>query len=283
MSLRLDAHQHFWHYRPEDFFWIGTGMEVLRRDFLPGELAPRLRAAGFAGSIAVQARPSLEETDWLLALAREHPWIWGVVGWVDLTAPEVAAVLAARAGPLLVGVRAMLQDEADDTCMLRADFRRGLAAVQEAGIAFDLLIRPRHLEHATRLVAELPGLRFVLDHLGKPPIREGESEPWAGRIRALARHPNVACKVSGMVTEADWRGWRMADFQPFFTTVLEAFGPERLLFGSDWPVCLLATPDHGKVVELTEALAAGLGREERQGLFGGNAARWYRIPAAGTP
>lgn len=239
--MRIDAHQHFWHYSAAEYPWIGPGMERLARDFLPADLAPLLEAGGIAGTVAVQARQSLEETRWLLELADGHGFIRGVVGWVDLRSTHVADQLARFAGhPRFVGVRHVVQDEADPRFLLGEAFLHGLARVAEAGLVYDLLVLAPQLPAAAEMVALRPGQPFVLDHLAKPPIAAARLDPWRDDIRALARHPHVSCKLSGMVTEARLRQWRRGDFLPYMETALEAFSPDRLMFGSDWPVCTLS-------------------------------------------
>ncbi|MEM7305579.1 MAG: amidohydrolase family protein [Planctomycetota bacterium] len=276
--MRIDAHQHFWSYDPVEYAWIGAGMESLRRDFLPDDLAPLLDQRQLDGSIAVQARQSLEETRWLLSLARESERVRGVVGWVDLRSPDVAAELDRLADePALVGLRHVVQDEPDDEFLLRDDFQRGVAALAGRGLIYDVLIYPRQLPAAVRFVERFPDQPFVLDHLAKPLIRDGAMEPWASLVAELARSPNVSCKVSGLVTEAHWRAWTPEELVPYLDVALEAFGPERLLYGSDWPVCLLAS-GYGRMFAATEDWAERrLSAQERVALFGGNAARVYGL------
>lgn len=275
--MRIDAHQHFWRFREAELAWIDDSMTPLRRDFLPPDLHAELERNGVDACVAVQARATLEETRWLLELARQHPFVRGVVGWFDLRAEDVDEQLAELAGdPLFVGVRHLLQDEPEDDYMLGADFRRGLAALGRHDLAYDLLILPRHLPIAHQLVEQLPEQRFVLDHLAKPRISEGALEPWARDLRALAELPNVCCKVSGLVTEAA-EDWMRDDFGPYLDTAFDAFGPERLMFGSDWPVCLLAA-EYAQVLGLVERHASRLSTAEREALFGGTAARVYRLP-----
>jgi L-fuconolactonase len=280
--MRLDAHQHFWQYNPAEHVWMTDAMAALKRDFLPLDLKPLLAASGFDGCIAVQARQSLEETRWLLELAEEHAFIKGVVGWVDLCSPELPKQLERLAGNArLVGVRHVVQDEPDDAFMLRPDFRRGIARLAENGLIYDLLIYPRQLRAAVRLVREFPDQRFVLDHIAKPAIAEGMLEPWATELRELARSSNVTCKLSGMVTEAKWRQWRAEDFRRYLDVVFDAFGAERLMIGSDWPVCTLAG-DYAGVVGIVMEYVAQLPAEQRDGVLGDNCARVYGI-AAGAP
>jgi L-fuconolactonase len=281
-TVKIDSHQHFWHFDPVAHAWMSDQMGALRRDYLPGELAPLLGAIGFDGTVVVQARQSLEETRWLLELAGEHEFIRGVVGWVDLRSPELDAQLAEFAGqPKFVGVRHVVHDEPDDGVLLREDFRQGIGRLREFGLTYDLLLFPKHLAAAAALAAEFPAQPFVLDHLGKPDIKGGVLDPWEDEIRALARHPNVHCKLSGMVTEAAWATWRAEDFRPYLDVVFAAFGPERLMIGSDWPVCLLAG-NYASVMQLVTDRVAALPEPERAAILGGNCARFYGLPPAAT-
>jgi len=276
--VRLDAHQHFWRYTPAEYDWIDARMGRIARDFLPADLEPELARSGLDGCLAVQARSSLDETRFLLALSRAHPFVRGVVGWVDFTAPDVARTLATFAAErALVGLRHIVQAEPDDF-LLRPDFRRGIAALAGTGLVYDVLVYPRQLPAVRSFVAAFPGQAFVLDHLAKPAIARGEREPWESAFRALGSFPNLACKVSGLVTEAAWNTWKPDDFRFYLDVALETFGPERLLFGSDWPVCLVAARDHAEVFGLVQSWADALSPSEREGLFGRNAARLYRIP-----
>jgi L-fuconolactonase len=276
--VRLDAHQHFWHYTPQEYGWIDARMQRIARDFLPADLAPELARSGVDGCIAVEAHGSLAETERLLGFAREHPFVKAVVGWADLLAPDVAASVARLARePKLRGLRHCVQAEPDDF-LRRADFQRGVRTLEAHGLVYDLLVYPRQLAAAAAFVAALPDQPFVLDHLAKPDIARDERTAWAGQLRALARFPNVACKLSGMVTEAKWHAWRPDDFAFYLDTALDAFGAERLLFGSDWPVCLCAARDYAQVHDLLADWAgARLAPAARAQLFGGNAARIYGI------
>ena len=239
--MRIDAHQHFWRYSAEEYDWIDDSMAVLRRDFVPEDLKLELDAARFDASIAVQARQTLEETRWLLELAGQNPFIAGVVGWVDVRAENVREQLATfAANPKFLGVRHVVQAEPDDQFLLRPEFLRGIAALREFDLTYDILIFPRHLPVAMEFVQRFPEQRFVLDHLAKPFITAQTVEPWASHIRRLAKFPNVFCKLSGMVTEADWRNWKPEHFRPYLETAFEAFGPDRVMIGSDWPVCKVA-------------------------------------------
>lgn len=273
---RIDAHQHFWRYAPATHAWIDDAMRSLRRDFLPGDLAPLLRGSGFDGCVAVQAAQEIAETEWLLSLADAHPFIRGVVGWADLCAVGVREQLARLAAhPRLCGVRHVVQSEADGF-MLRADFRRGIAALEEFGLAYDILIYARQLPEAMSLVEAFPRQRFVIDHIAKPDIRAREIDAWRRGIAAIAAHPNVECKLSGMVTEADWDAWTPADLEPYIDAVFASFGPARLMIGSDWPVCTLAGT-YASVMAPAIARVDALAPADRDAVLGGNAARFYRL------
>jgi L-fuconolactonase len=277
--MRIDAHQHFWHYDPAQHVWMTDAMDVLRRDYLPDELAPQLRAAGFDGTIAVQARQVVEETEWLLGLADRHPFVQGVVGWVDLRSPGLDAQLERFARhPKLVGVRHVVHDEPDDRFMLLPEFRRGIGRLRGFDLAYDLLLFPRHLPVAVALVDEFPDQPFVLDHVAKPAIRDGLLSPWKEDLERLAERPNVHCKLSGMVTEARWGEWEPGQLRPYLDVVLEAFGPERLMIGSDWPVCTLSG-DYPSTMGVVVDYVGSLSPDEREGILGGNCARFYRVGA----
>jgi L-fuconolactonase len=272
--VRIDAHQHFWIYDPKEYPWIPAG-SALQRDWLPTDLASDLSKNGIGGTIAVQARQTTEESRWLLTLADHCPSIVGVVGWVDLCSDQVDDHLSALAGhPRFVGVRHVLQDEADDRFMLRPQFMRGIAALAKHQLTYDLLIHPRHLDPAMTLVRTFPNQRFVVDHLAKPAIKTHRVSPWREQLRELARLRNVSCKLSGMLTEADHHAWKRDDLIPYLEVALEAFGPDRVMFGSDWPVCLLAG-SYQQTVEVVTHFAQRMAPAERDALFGGNAARFY--------
>ncbi len=275
--MRIDAHHHFWRYTPEEYGWIGEEMAALRRDFLPADLATERAGASLDATVAVQARQSLEETEWLLGLAAQHPFIKGVVGWVALAGPDVAAVLARLAArPQLKGVRHVVQGEPDDRFILRDDFNCGVAALAPLGLAYDILILPRHLPHAIAFVDRHPDQTFVLDHMAKPLVKAGRMEPWASQMRELARRPHVYCKVSGLVTEADFRSWTEAQLRPYFEVVLDAFGPRRLMFGSDWPVCLAAS-GYRRWHAVVAGWVARLSGDEQDRFWGGTAVEAYRL------
>jgi len=274
--MRLDAHQHFWKYSTADYGWINDSMAALRRDFLPDDLQPLLAAEGLDGSIAVQARQSLEETRWLLELAAHNDIVKGVVGWVDLRSPDLAAQLHQFSqNPKLVGVRHVVQDEPDDEFVLRPEFRRGIARLAEYGLAYDILIFPRQIPAAIHLVRDFPDQRFVVDHIAKPPIAEGRVSPWDRDIRELAKFENVFCKLSGMVTEARYQ-WKAEDFQPYLDVVLNTFSPARLMIGSDWPVCTASAP-YTRTMALVRDYIGSLTSKEQDSILGENCARFYRL------
>jgi L-fuconolactonase len=279
--VNIDSHQHFWSYSATEYPWIGAGMERLARDFLPEDLEPPAAAAGIGGTVAVQARQTLEETHWLLDLAERHPLIRGVVGWVDLRSPAVGDQLAeCAAREKFLGVRHVVQDEPDPRFLLGADFFRGLKTLHPLGLTYDLLLYAPQLPAAVELVASLPEQPFVLDHLAKPRIaawtQPTERLSWQRDIEALARHKNVYCKLSGLVTEAAWRQWRQADFAAYWDVVLTAFGPDRLMFGSDWPVCLLSG-DYAEVAGIVREFCGMLSAAEQAAIWGGTASRFYGL------
>ncbi|MFB7944216.1 amidohydrolase family protein [Kitasatospora phosalacinea] len=277
----IDAHHHVWDLAVRPQPWItGERLAPLARSFSLDDLEPAAVAAGVVGTVAVQTVCVPGETPELLSLAARSPLLAGVVGWVDLTAPDVADVLAALrelpGGERLVGVRHQVQEEPDPGWLLRADVRRGLAAVADAGLAYDLVVLPHQLQAAALVARELPELPFVLDHCGKPPVASGALEPWAGAVRRLASLPNAVCKLSGLVTEAAPGRWRPGDFAPYAQVVLDAFGPHRLLFGSDWPVCTLEA-GYREVLDLADQLTGSLGPDEKDAVFRRNAVRVYRL------
>jgi L-fuconolactonase len=282
---RIDAHQHFWQYNPVRDAWIGEDMALLRRDFLPQDLGPMLEEQAIDGCVVVQSDQSLEENSFQLDNALHHRFIKGVVGWVDLCAEDIEDRLAHYRGfPLLKGFRHILQGESQRDYMLRPDFCRGIGLLNRYGYTYDILVYPDQLSFARALAERFPHQPFVLDHMGKPDIKGHASglrarsalSVWQQEIRALGACPNVWCKVSGMVTEADWTGWRPQDFLPFLDTVLEAFGPKRLMFGSDWPVCLVAG-SYGDTMRLVNDYFAACTPSEKMAIFGDNAANFYHI------
>jgi L-fuconolactonase len=276
-DVRIDAHQHFWRYTPGEYGWIDASMAALQRDFLPEHLWPLMSASGFGGCIAVQARQTLEETEWLLDLAAQHVFIRGVVGWVDLQGDDLRAQLERLASrKRLVGVRHIVQGEPDERFLLGPRFCRGIALLAEYGLAYDILIYPRHLPVALAFVERFPGQRFVLDHLAKPEIKEHEIKSWEAGLRRLAAFPNVSCKLSGLVTEADWRHWTPQDLRPYLDVAYDAFGPQRLLIGSDWPVCLVAA-DYARTMDVVQDFLAARPADERAAVLGGNAVRFWQL------
>ena len=275
--MRLDAHQHFWKYNALEYEWIDDGMAELRRDFLPQDLMPLLEANGFGGCISVQARQNLEETRWLLELAGQNDFIRGVVGWVDLRSGDLPAQLDRFAGNRkLVGVRHIVQAEPDDAFMLRDDFRHGISRLGERGLTYDLLLYPRQLPAAVKLASGFPDQPFVLDHIAKPEIAKGVLAPWEQDVRELAKLDNVWCKVSGMVTEAQWKGWKVGDFRPYLDVVFEAFGTDRLMIGSDWPVCTVSG-DYAATMGIVEEYLNQFSTESQKKVLGGNCARFYGV------
>ena len=275
--MHIDAHQHFWIYNPAEYDWIDDSMSALRRDFLPADLKPELDHSDFQGSVAVQVRQTLEETRWLLELAERSPSILGVVGWADLRSPDIRSQLKTLSrNPKLVGVRHIVQSEPDDRFLLQPEFLRGIATLEEFDLAYDILIYTKHLSIAAEFVERFPRQRFVLDHLAKPPIKDGQINPWAHGIRKLAQFPNVFFKLSGLVTEADWQHWQPEQIVPFLNVAFESFGPDRLMIGSDWPVCLVAA-SYERTVQVVNAYLLGQTPECREGVLGGNAQRFWRL------
>lgn len=276
MAEKIDAHHHLWRYSPEEYGWIDDDMVALRRDFLPSDLGNEMRTVGIDGAVTVQARQTLEETCWLLELADANKEIRGVVGWAPIMEDEFPEVLEDLARqPKLKGLRHVVQAEPDDF-LLRDDFNRGIGQLKETGLIYDILIYERQLPEAIQLVDRHPGQPFVLDHIAKPRIREGMLEPWATQIRDLARRENVSCKLSGLVTEADWRSWSPESLRPYFDVAAEAFGPKRLMAGSDWPVCLVAC-GYARWFAVLENYFAGWSVPEREAIFGENARRVYNL------
>lgn len=281
--MRIDAHHHLWDANTAKYSWMTAEYGAIRRAFGPEDLQPLLAQCGIDRTVIVQTWSSLEESYEFLATAARTPFIAGVVAWVDLTSREagetIAALKAAPGGSRLVGIRHQVHDEPDPAWLLRPDVQRGLAAVAEADLAYDLLVRPRELPAAHETVCRYPGVRFVIDHLAKPAIRDGGSPLWEEWMPRLAALPNVYCKLSGLVTEADWRHWTVDDLRPYVARALGWFGAERMLFGSDWPVCLLAAPYpqvHDAAVQLTDGLSAA----QRGAVFGGTAVAAYGLSVA---
>ena len=275
-AVRIDAHVHFWRYNASEYDWIDDSMAALRRDFLPEHAAGEMRAAGIDACIVVQTRQTVEETRWLLALAEQHPFIAGVVGWADLRAADLDAHLEAlSAHPKLVGIRHIVQAEPDDF-LLGDAFQAGVARLARHGLAYDVLVYARQLRAAIDFAGALPDQRLVLDHLGKPDIRAGVFDSWRRDLDRLAALPNVCAKLSGLVTEADWRHWPVEDLHRYINAALDSFGPERLMIGSDWPVCTVAG-GYGDVLEVVRTVIAGRPPGEREAVLGGTAQRFWNL------
>ena len=274
--MRIDAHQHFWRYDAREYGWIDDEMAVLKRDFLPDDAESLMGPAGFDAGIAVQASQTIDETRRLLSWADRHASIAGVVGWIDLQASDARDQLAhVAAHPKLVGIRHIVQDEPDDRFLLRPAFCRGIELLDEFDLAYDLLVFTRQLPAATELVARFPSQRFVLDHLGKPGIRHGELQPWAHELRRLAAHPKVYAKLSGLVTEADWDTWTPAQLAPYLDVAFECFGPDRLMVGSDWPVCTVAA-DYARTMAVVIDYLRDRPASEHEAVLGRTARTFYR-------
>ncbi len=274
--MKIDAHHHFWHYNTQDYGWISDDMAVLRRDFLPADLKPELDRAGIDRVVSVQARQCVEETEWLLKLAEENDFIAGVVGWLPIASPDFPALLEQfAANPKLRAIRHVVQDEPDDRFILGEAFNRGIDRLLSTGLVYDILIFEHHLPYAIEFVKNhSPEQVFVLDHIAKPKIAAGEMQPWADNLRKLAAFPNVYCKLSGLVTEADIRNWTPGQLRPYVETVLDAFGPGRVMFGSDWPVCTCAT-NYSAWRGLVGEFISRLSEHEQAQIMGGTALKAY--------
>ena len=273
----IDAHQHFWQYNPRDYSWMSEEMSVLKRDYFPADLQPLLQSIGFDGAVVVQARQVPEETDTLLQFAEANDIVKGVVGWVDLRSPTVARDLEKyAANPKFKGVRHILHDEPDDQFMLLPEFQRGLRELKSFGLTYDLLLRPRHIPVAIQLVQNFPDQPFVVDHIAKPLIKEHILSPWEQDFRELATYENVTCKLSGMVTEADWKNWTPDDLKPYLDIALDAFGADRLMIGSDWPVSTLCG-DYASVMNVVIDYAKKLSPQDQAKILGDNCVRFYSI------
>jgi len=275
---RIDAHQHFWIYNQVKDAWITDDMAVIQRDFMPEDLASLLVVNGVAGCVAVQADQSEQETDFLLALAQQYPFIKGVVGWVDLKDVHIEERLAHYSVfPKLKGFRHILQGEADPQFMLSPTFIRGVAALHKFDLTYDILVKPKQLPATAKFLNHFSEeQRFVVDHLAKPYISSRKTDPWAAEMKVLAQHPNVYCKLSGMVTEAHWKHWKPEDFDFYINHLLDVFGPERLMFGSDWPVCTVAA-SYEAVLELLELHTSKLSLAEQVLIWHQNAERFYKL------
>jgi L-fuconolactonase len=279
-QMTIDSHQHFWRYDAVRDAWITDAMSLLKRDFLPEELERECEANGVDACIAVQADQSEDETFFLLDLAQQSKRIAGVVGWVDLCSPSIEERLRFFSQyKKLRGFRHIVQAEPDDRFLVGRDFAHGISRLREFDFSYDILIYPKQLPAAIELASRFPEQRFVVDHLAKPEIRIGSREPWASYMRAIAQNANVFCKMSGLVTEADWLHWTPEDIRPYLDLIFEAFGPERLMFGSDWPVCLLAT-SYRQVKDVIENYVEAHAAQHKENIFGGNAIRFYGLKAA---
>lgn len=275
--LKIDAHQHFWKFDPIRDGWITDEMKAIRQDFLPQDLEPLLRENGFDGCVVVQSDQTEEENDFQLNNAEEFPFIKGVVGWVDLQAENIEDKLSHFSKfHKLKGFRHVLQGESDRALMLRPAFKRGVSKLKLFDFTYDILIFKDQLSYARELVSEFPDQPFVLDHLAKPDIRTGSIQEWKKYIRELAEHENVSCKISGLVTEADWKNWKSEDFKPYLDVVVAAFGPNRIMFGSDWPVCQVAA-SYKQVADLVKDYFSAFTSNEQALFFGGNASKFYRL------
>lgn len=278
--MKIDSHQHFWRYDAVRDAWITDSMAVLKRDFLPEHLAAELTANGIDASIAVQSTQSESETMFLLDLAEKSERIAGVVGWADLSSPRVAERLAYFSHfPKLRGFRHIAQSEPDDRFLVRESFVNGVSQLRAFGFTYDILIYPKQLPAAIELAARLPDQRFVVDHIAKPEIQSKKIQPWGTQMKEIAQNKNVFCKLSGLVTEADWKGWKTDDFKPYLDLVFDAFEADRLMCGSDWPVCLVAAT-YRQVKQLIEEYLKGFSRIDKEKIFGGNAARFYGLKTA---
>ncbi|MFO7656123.1 MAG: amidohydrolase family protein [Bacteroidales bacterium] len=273
----IDAHQHFWKYIPKEYQWIDNKMNILKKDYLPDHLEPLLKETDIDGSITVQARQSLEETEWLLQLAKGNKIIKGVVGWVDLCSDKLGDQLGRfSSDQKLVGVRHVIHDEPDDFFILKNDFNRGIRQLEEYNLTYDILIFEHHLPQTIEFVRKHPSQVFVVDHIAKPKIRQGNLQPWKTNIEKLAESENVFCKLSGMVTEADWQNWNPEMIKPYLDVVLHAFGTNRLMLGSDWPVCLVAG-GYNKIIELVTNYFSAFSASEKASVFGANALKAYHL------
>jgi L-fuconolactonase len=275
--MKIDSHQHFWSYSEEEYEWIDDKMGLLKKEFMPSDLAPLVESIGFDGTIAVQARQSIQETEWLLRFAERDDMIKGVVGWVPLCSSSVNDHLKRFSeSAKLVGVRHVLQDEPKERFMLSADFLNGMKCLGQYDLAYDILIYPKQLDEAAELVSMFPNQRFILDHIAKPLIKEGIMDGWQVGLERIAQFPNVYCKLSGMVTEADWTDWKPAHIKPYLDVVFKAFGADRLMIGSDWPICTVVAP-YKRVMGVVIDYISILSEEEQLAILGGNAIKAYKL------
>jgi len=276
--IKIDAHQHYWKYNREDYGWMSDEMGVLKKDYLPQDLKAVQDPIGFDGAVAVQARQVVGECDFLMDLVYRYPNVKGVVGWVDLRSPEVEEeLLNYSIHPTFVGVRHVIHDEEDDYFMMRPEFLRGISLLADYELTYDLLLFENHLATAIKLVKQFPNLKFVLDHISKPRIKDQAFEPWERDLKELAEMDNVYCKLSGMVTEADWDNWTPEDIVPYIYLTLEAFGANRCMIGSDWPVCLVAG-EYDKVMGVVSDAISKLSAEEQAAVMGQTCIDFYDLP-----
>jgi L-fuconolactonase len=275
---RIDAHHHYWQFDPVRDSWITEKMSAIRRDFMPSDLRPLLRRHNIDGSVLVQTCQDESDNQFMLKLAAENDFIKGVVGWVDLRDSDIEDRLEYYKAnfPKMKGFRHVLQVEPDEKFMLRDDFKRGVGLLHEHGFTYDILIYPNHIKYASMLVSEFPDQKFVIDHLAKPYIKSKEIDQWKKDMEYISYYQNVYCKVSGMLTEADWYGWRTDDFTPYLDVVFNAFGTNRVMYGSDWPVCLLAGA-YNRALEILEIYTSRYSPEEQEQFFGGNAIAFYNL------
>ncbi len=275
--MTIDSHQHFWKYHPSTHAWINDSMKILKKDFMPSDLAPLLQNNKIDGCVAVQADQSEQETDFLLECAKEHPFIKGVVGWLDICAEDLDEKLQEYSQyPMLKGLRHIVQDEPDEYFMLRPEFRRGISLLEKYGLTYDILIYPKQLSSTLELVKTFPNQSFVLDHIAKPKIDGAVDDCWAHYIKELGQQDNVYCKISGMVTEATWGKWYKTDFVPYLDRVFESFVPERIMFGSDWPVCLLSG-EYQNVLDIVQTYLSKYNKDIRRKIMGQNAISFYNL------
>jgi len=277
-TMRMDAHQHFWDYSPQAYGWISENMPEIRRTFSPNDLKPVLEKNNIGACISVQARQSIAENNYLLGLAEQHDFIKGVVGWVDFRSDQVDKSLESyMENPWMKGFRHVIQDEPDDEFIIQKDFIKGVKRCQQYGYTYDILIFEKHLSATAQFLEHFDGQAFVLDHIGKPLIGTVLTQNWEEGIRRIAQYKNLHCKVSGMVTEANWKKWRYEDFVPFLDIIVDAFGVDRIMFGSDWPVCLLGAEDYGQVLGIIERYFHSYSEEDQAKIFGLNARKFYNI------
>jgi L-fuconolactonase len=277
----IDSHQHFWQVGHFDYPWMSAEVEVLYQNYLPAQLEPILKESSVAQTILVQASNSLAETYWLLSLAERHSFIAGVVGWVDLKDPEMEQELEVlTVNPKFKGVRHLVESEPADDWIVDPKVLQGLRVLEKHGVSYDLLVHTRHLKHVKTVAETCPKLRLVIDHMAKPPIASGEIAEWAEALKDVAAYPNISCKLSGLVTEANLTSWTAADLKSYVERALEFFGPQRMMFGSDWPVCLLAS-SYLQVLESFQSVLVELAEEDRIRIFGENASEFYRLRSEG--